>query len=276
MGMIDRQDPRLSISRQCRLLDLPRSGFYYHPREESAEDLHLMRLIDERYLACPFYGSRRMTDHLRSLGFGVGRKRVRRLMARMGLRAVYPRPRTSRPHPEHRIFPYLLRGVTVERPNQCWCADITYIPRRRGFMYLVAVMDWHTRRVLSFRLSNTLEADFCVEALEEALARHGAPEIFNTDQGSQFTSTRFTDVLTDHEVQISMDGRGRFLDNIFIERLWWSLKYECVYLQEFADGRDLYRAIKNWIDFYNTERGHSSLDGRTPDEAYFTDRLKAA
>ena len=274
--MIDSQDPRLSISRQCRLLDLPRSSYYYRPTEEPAEDLRLMRLIDERYLLCPFYGSRRMTDHLRSLGFRVNRKRVRRLMAKMGLRAVYPRPRTSRPHPEHRIFPYLLRGVTVERADQCWSADITYLPMRRGFMYLVAVMDWHTRRVLSFRLSNTLEADFCVEALEEALARYGPPEIFNTDQGSQFTSNRFTDVLIAHDVKISMDGRGRFLDNIFIERLWWSLKYECVYLQEFADGRDLYRAINTWITFYNSERPHSSLDGRTPNEAYFTDLLKAA
>lgn len=274
--MIDPKDPRLSISRQCRLLAVPRSSFYFRPKEESDEDLRLMRLIDKRYLACPFYGSRRMTDYLQSLGFPVNRKRIRRLMAKMGLRAVYPRPKTSRPHPEHRVYPYLLRDLTIDRPDQCWCADVTYIPMRRGFLYLVAVMDWHTRRVLSFRLSNTLEADFCVEALKEALDRHGAPDIFNTDQGAQFTSTRFTDVLTQKDIQISMDGRGRFLDNIFIERLWWSLKYECVYLQEFVDGRDLYRAIKKWIEFYNSERPHSSLDGRTPDQAYFTDLLKAA
>jgi putative transposase len=276
MGLINSQDSTLSTSAQCRLLAIPRASFYYRPRGESSEDLALMRLLDEQYLATPFYGSRRMMRHLRLLGYPVGRKHVQRLMATMGLRAVYPRPKTSHPHPAHKIFPYLLRDLAIDHPNQVWAADITYIPMRRGFMYLVAVMDWHSRRVLSYRLSNTLDADFCVEALKEALANFGTPAIFNTDQGSQFTSTQFTDVLSEHGVRISMDGRGRFLDNIFIERLWWSLKYECVYLNEFADARELGRAIKTWIHFYNTERPHSSLGHRTPDEAYCSGLPKAA
>jgi putative transposase len=276
MGLIDPQDSTLSISAQCRLLDIPRASFYYRRKEVSSEDLTLMRLLDEQFLSTPFYGSRRMMHHLRLLGFPVGRKRVQRLMQTMGLRAVYPRPKTSRPHPAHRIFPYLLRDISIDHPNQVWAADITYIPMRRGFMYLVAVMDWHSRRVLAYRLSNTLEADFCADALTEALAHYGTPAIFNTDQGSQFTSAQFTDVLHEHGVRISMDGRGRFLDNIFIERLWWSLKYECVYLNEFAGGRELGRAIKGWIHFYNTERFHSALAHRTPDEAYSTGLPKAA
>jgi putative transposase len=276
MGLINSQDSTLSTSAQCRLLAIPRASFYYRPRGESSEDLALMRLLDEQYLATPFYGSRRMMRHLRLLGYPVGRKHVQRLMATMGLRAVYPRPKTSHPHPAHKIFPYLLRDLAIDHPNQVWAADITYIPMRRGFMYLVAVMDWHSRRVLSYRLSNTLDADFCVEALKEALANFGTPAIFNTDQGSQFTSTQFTDVLSEHGVRISMDGRGRFLDNIFIERLWWSLKYECVYLNEFADARELGRALKHWVHFYNTKRPHSSLAHRTPDEAYSTGLPKAA
>jgi putative transposase len=276
MGLIDTQDSTLSVSAQCRLLAIPRASFYYRPRAVANEDLTLMRLLDEQYLLTPFYGSRRMMRYLGSLGYPVGRKRVQKLMAKMGLCAVYPRPKTSAPHPAHKIFPYLLRGLTIDHPNQVWAADITYIPMRRGFLYLVAIMDWYSRRVLSYRLSNTLEADFCVEALNEALSHHGTPGIFNTDQGSQFTSAQFTDVLTEHGVRISMDGRGRYLDNIFIERLWWSLKYECVYLNEFADGRELARAIKNWINFYNTERPHSSLEHRTPEEAYSTGLPKAA
>lgn len=276
MGMIDTHDPRLSISAQCRLLDVARSSFYYQPEETPTGDEKLMRFLDEQYLATPFYGSRRMTREARKKGFPVNRKRVRRLMAKMGISAVYPRPRTSKPHPEHRVYPYLLRGLTIDRPGRVWCADVTYIPMRRGFMYLMAIMDWYSRRVLSWRLSNTLDADFCTEALREALDRYGAPEIFNTDQGSQFTSAQFTSVLKDRGVRISMDGRGRFLDNIFIERLWWSLKYECVYLHEYADARELYRGIRDWFDFYNTERGHSALAGRTPDDSYFTRLPKAA
>ena len=274
--MIDSQDTRLSISAQCHLLDVPRSSFYYRPKETPATDERLMRFIDEQYLATPFYGSRRMTRELRLAGFPVNRKRVRRLMAKMGICAVYPRPRTSKPHPEHRVYPYLLRDLLIDRPGQVWAADVTYIPMRRGFMYLVAIMDWHSRRVLSFRLSNTLEAGFCTEALREALDTYGAPDIFNSDQGAQFTSAQFTAVLRERDIRISMDGRGRYLDNIFIERLWWSLKYECVYLHEYADAHELHRGITGWFDFYNTKRGHSALGGRTPDDAYFTGLLKAA
>lgn len=209
-----------------------------------------------------------MTLHLRRLRHHVGRKRVRQLMRRMGLAAVYQRPRTSMPHPEHRIFPYLLRDLTIERPNHVWCADITSIPMRRGFLYLVAVMDWAARKVLSWRVSNTMDAEFCIEALKEALARHGKPAIFNTDQGSQFTSTEFTKLLKDAKIRISMDGRGRWLDNVFVERLWRSLKYECVYMHAFETGSELRAGLKGWIGFYNTRRPHSALAGRTPDEAY--------
>jgi putative transposase len=227
-----------------------------------------MRLLDEQFLETPWYGTRQMTRHLRRLDRPVGRKRVRRLMAKMGLAAIYQRPRTTIPHPEHRIYPYLLRNLVVDRPDHVWCADITYIPMRRGFLYLVAVMDWSTRRVLSWRLSNTMDVDFCIAALEEALARFGRPEIFNTDQGSQFTSPRFAEVLTDAGVRISMDGRGRWMDNVFIERLWRSLKYECVYLHAFETGSELRAGLLRWIGYYNTRRPHSSLGGMTPDEAY--------
>ena len=274
--MIDTRNTRLSIGAQCRLLDLPRSSYYYRPKEASGEDEKLMRLIDEQYLVTPFYGSRRMTRQARLAGFAVNRKRVRRLMTKMGIAAVYPRPRTSKPHPEHRVYPYLLRDLTIDHPNQVWCADVTYIPMRRGFMYLVAIMDWHSRRVLSWRLSNTLDADFCVEALKEALLRYGVPAIFNSDQGAQFTSQAFTAVLREHGVQISMDGRGRYLDNIFIERLWWSLKYECVYLNEYSNAHELGRGIAAWFTFYKTERGLTALGGCTPDDAYFTAVPKAA
>ena len=209
-----------------------------------------------------------MARHLRRDGHEVGRKRVRRLMGVMGLVPIYQRPRTTVPHPEHRVYPYLLRDLAVERPNQVWCADITYIPMRRGFLYLVAVMDWATRKVLAWRLSNTMDVAFCVEAVQEALARFGCPEIFNTDQGSQFTSSEFTDVLRAAEVRISMDGRGRWVDNVFIERLWRSLKYECVYLHAFETGSELRAGLLRWIGYYNTGRPHSTLGGRTPDEAY--------
>jgi putative transposase len=267
-AMITPDHPGLSLSRQCRLLSIGRSSFYYAPRGESPENLALMRRIDELFLRCPFYGSRQMARQLRREGISVGRHRIRRLMRLMGLAAIYQAPRTSEPHPAHRVYPYLLRDVTVNRPDHVWCADITYIPVRRGFLYLVAIMDWATRHVLAWRLSNTMDAGFCIEALNEALAEYGRPGIFNTDQGSQFTSLDFTGLLKGAEVAISMDGRGRCLDNIFIERLWRSLKYEAVYLHEMTDGFAAERVIGAWIAFYNTERPHSALDGRTPAEAY--------
>jgi len=267
-AMIAPDRPGLSLSRQCRLVSISRSSFYYAPRGESAENLALMRRIDELFLKYPFYGSRQMVRQLRREGILAGRHRVRRLMRLMGLEAIYQAPRTSTPHPGHRIYPYLLRNLTVVRPDHVWCADITYIPVRRGFLYLIAIMDWATRHVLAWRLSNTMDAGFCVEALHEAMARYGKPEIFNTDQGSQFTSLDFTGVLKDAQVTISMDGRGRCLDNIFIERLWRSLKYEAVYLHELTDGFVAQRVIGEWIGFYNTARPHSALDGKTPAEAY--------
>lgn len=262
----------LSVSRQCRLLSISRSSFYYAPRAESPENLALMRRIDELFLKYPFFGSRQMVRQLRRAGVGVGRHRVRRLMRLMGLEAIYQAPRTSVPHPAHRVYPYLLRDLTITRPDHVWCADITYIPVRRGFLYLVAIMDWATRHVLAWRLSNTMDTGFCIEALREAMARHGKPEIFNSDQGSQFTSLDFTGVLQDAGVAISMDGRGRCLDNIFIERLWRSLKYEAVYLHEMTDGFAAERVIGEWIEFNNTERPHSALDGQTPAEAYSAGR----
>lgn len=266
--MIEPAHPRLSITRQCRLVSISRS-FYYGPvRGESSLNLSLMRLMDTQFLETPWYGSRQMARHLRRQGYVVGRKRIRRLMAKMGLAAVYQRPRTSVPHPEHRVWTYLLRNMVIDRPDQVWCADITYIPMRRGFLYLVAVMDWATRKVLAWRLSNTMDADFCIEALEEALCRYGRPGIFNTDQGSQFTSPRFTEVLREAGIRISMDGRGRWMDNIFIERLWRSLKYECIYLHAFETGSEARAGIGRWMRYYNAERPHSSLGGRTPDEAH--------
>ena len=266
--MIVRDHPALSLSRQCRLLSLGRSSLYYTPKGESAETLSLMRRIDGLFLKYPFYGARRMALHLRREGVRVGRRRAARLMRLMGLQAIYRAPRTSAPHPEHRVYPYLLRGLAIERANHVWCADITYIPVQRGFLYLVAIMDWASRYVLAWRLSNTLDASFCTDALDEALARHGKPEIVNTDQGSQFTSFAFTGRLQAAGIRISMDGRGRCLDNIFIERQWRSLKYEAVYLHEIADGFQARRLIRDWVRFYNVERPHAALDGRTPAEAY--------
>jgi putative transposase len=265
--------PQLSIARQCQLVSISRSGFYHRPAGETPLNLGLMRLIDAQFLETPWYGSRQMARHLRREGCAVGRKRVRRLMAKMGLAPIYQRPRTSTPHPEHRVFPYLLRGMVIDRPNQVWCADITYLPMRRGFLYLVAVMDWATRKVLSWRVSNTLDVEFCLEALEEALARFGQPEIFNTDQGSQFTSPRFTGVLQRAGVRISMDGRGRWMDNVFVERLWRSLKYECIYLHAFETGSELRAGLTKWIGYYNAGRPHSALEGRPPDEAYGVDEV---
>ena len=266
--MIARADPNLSITRQCRLLSLSRSSFYYAAKGESEANLALMRRIDELFLKYPFFGSCQMVRRLRRDGLGVGRHRVRRLMRLMGLQAIYQTPRTSDPHPTHRIYPYLLRELAISRANQVWCADITYIPVQRGFLYLVAIMDWATRHVLAWRLSNSMDARFCIEALNEALAKYATPEIFNTDQGSQFTGLAFTGALTDAGIRISMDGRGRFMDNIFIERLWRSLKYEAVYLHELTDGFRAERVIAEWIGFYNTERPHSALAGQTPAEAY--------
>lgn len=276
---IEKDHPRLSVRRQCSLLSLTRSTFYATPVGESAENVALMRLIDEQFLETPWYGSRQMARCVRRQGHQVGRHRVRRLMRKMGLTPIYQTPRTSQPHPQHRIFPYLLRDLTIEQPNHVWCADITYIPMRRGFLYLVAIMDWATRKVLAWRLSNTMDAGFCIEALEEAMARFGKPEIFNTDQGSQFTSADFTGKLTAAGIKISMDGRGRWIDNRFIERLWRSLKYECVYLNAFETGSEARRGIGSWISYYNAERPHSSLRDATPDEAYamsWADRRLAA
>ena len=267
--MVEPDEPSLSIARQCRLLSIRRSSFYYRRKPVKAEDLELMRLMDEQYLKTPIWGSRSMRNHLRRLGYKINRKRVQRLMRLMGLEAIYPKPRTSRPHPDHKIYPYLLRDLSIKRANQVWAADITYIPMTRGFMYLVVVMDWYTRKVLSWRLSNTMEADFCVEALQEAIGRYGCPEVFNTDQGAQFTSEAFTTVLKDNDIAISMDGRGRVQDNIFIERLWWTLKHHYLYLRSFANGSELRAGLRDWFSFYNQERFHQSLDDRTPDEVYY-------
>ena len=266
--LIEPDHPNLPVVRQCELVLINRSGFYYEPVGETDLNLALMRLVDEQFMETPWYGSRQMTRHLRRDGHGVGRKRIRRLMAVMGLVPIYQRPRTTVPHPEHRIYPYLLRDLTIDRPNQVWCTDITYIPMRRGFLYLVAVMDWWTRKVLTWRVSNTMDVGFCLEALEDALAQYGRPEIFNTDQGSQFTSPQFTGALQDAGVRISMDGKGRWMDNVFIERLWRSLKYECVYLHAFETGSELRGGLTRWIGYYNAQRPHSSPGGRTPDEAY--------
>jgi len=266
--MIDPGHKRLSIMRQCELVSISRASFYRQSASETPENLELMRLIDEAFLEMPWYGARQMARHLRRLGWCIGRHRVRRLMRKIGLSPIYQAPKTSEPHPQHRIYPYLLRHLTIERPNQVWCADVTYIPMRRGFLYLVAVMDWASRKVLSWRLSNTMEADFCVAALEEAMARYGRPDIFNTDQGSQFTSLAFTNTLRDASIRISMDGRGRWMDNVFIERLWRSLKYECVFLNAFETGIEARAGIGRWIGYYNADRPHSSFDGRTPDETY--------
>jgi putative transposase len=267
--MVEARCPGLSVERQCALVSISRSGFYYEPTGESVVNLALMREIDEAFMECPFYGARQMMLHLRRLGHPVGRKRVGRLMALMGLAPIYQKPKTSTPNPQHVIYKYLLRGLEITRPNHVWCTDITYIAMPKGFLYLVAIMDWATRKVLAWLLSNTMDVDFCIEALEEALSRFGPPEIFNTDQGSQFTSPRFTGVLAAAGVRISMDGRGRWMDNVFIERLWRSLKYECVYLHAFATGSELRQGLAGWIGFYNTRRPHSVFAGRTPDEVYF-------
>lgn len=262
------RDQDLSVRRQCKLLSLVRSGFYYSPKGESAENLKFMEIVDKQFLETPWYGSRQMARHMQRQGHKCGRHRVRRLMRLMRLVPIYQAPNTSKKHPQHKVYPYLLRGMVIDRPNQVWCTDITYIPMRRGFLYLVAVMDWATRKVLAWRLSNTMEVGFCIEALEEALAKYGKPEIFNTDQGSQFTSYEFTQVLKDADVKISMDGRGRWIDNRMIERLWRSLKYECVYLRAFETGSEAKKEIGKWLTYYNAERPHSTHGILTPNEAY--------
>jgi putative transposase len=259
----------LSVSRQCRLLGIARSSFYYQARPPSAEELDLLNRLDRIFTEHPVFGSRRLQVSLAREGISVGRRRIRRLMRKLGLSALRPKRNTSKPHPEHKIYPYLLRDKTIDQPNLVWASDITYIPMRRGFLYLVAIIDWATRRVLSWRLSNSLAAGFCVDALREALAQFGKPEIFNSDQGSQFTSDEFTRVLLDHRIEISMDGRGRCHDNIFIERLWWTVKHEWVYLRPAANGLEQKRSLAEFFDWYNLRRPHQSLDWQTPDEAYF-------
>jgi putative transposase len=264
---IERDHPVLSIRRQCELLGLNRSSWYLSPARESAENLALMRLIDEQYLRTPFYGSRNMTFWLTQQGHAVNRKRVQRLMRTMGLEAIYPRPNTTRRCLEHRIYPYLLRDVAILRPNQVWSTDITYIPLARGYGYLTAVLDWYSRYVLSWELSRTLDGEFCLDALEQALAV-GSPEIFNTDQGSQFTSLAFTGRLERAGIAISMDGRGRALDNVFVERLWRSVKYEDVYLKEYPTWESLTAGLRSYFKFYCHERPHQSLGNRTPAAVY--------
>ena len=274
-ALLDRDSERLSIRRQCTLLSLARSGVYRRPGPVTEADLALMRRIDELFTAWPFLGSRRMAEMLGTEERPINRKRMQRLMRKMGIAALYPKPRTTKPQPGHKIFPYLLRNMTIERPNHVWAADITYIPIGRGFLYLVAVMDWASRAVLAFRLSNTMDVSFCVSALEEALARFGTPEIFNTDQGSQFTSAAFTGALVKAEIKISMDGRGRWMDNVFIERLWRSLKHEDIYLKGYADGREARAGIASWIGFYNNRRPHQALGNRTPMAVWRAEKIGA-
>jgi putative transposase len=266
--MIDRTHP-LPLSRQCQILSLARSTGYYRPRETSESDLALMRRIDELHLEYPFAGSRMLRGMLRADGHVVGRRHVRTLMAKMGIEALYRKPTTSKRSAAHSVYPYLLRHLTIDRPNQVWAADITYLPMKRGFVYLFAVMDWASRKVLSWRISNTLTTDFCIEAVEEALIRYGTPEIFNTDQGSQFTSREFTQLLKNQSIQISMDGKGCWRDNVFVERLWKSIKYEEVYLRAYDSVSAAKEGIGRYIAFYNNARPHSALDGITPDRIYF-------
>jgi putative transposase len=259
----------ISVRRQCKLLGLHRRNVYHQAAPRSEDDLVMMRLIDEEYLRHPFYGSRQMTSWLRGQGHDINRKRVQRLMRLMGLQGLVPGPSTSRPQPEHKVYPYLLREVEVTRANQVWATDITYVPMAQGFAYLVAIIDWYSRTVLAWRLSNTMDASFCVEALEEALRRWGTPEIFNTDQGAQFTADAFTDVLEAHEIQISMDGKGRYRDNIFVERLWRTVKYEEVYLHAYQDMVEARAQLQHYLAFYNDERPHRAVGGLAPAAAYY-------
>ena len=257
---------KLSLRRRCALLGVSRTLHYYTPLSDGYNE-HLCRVIDGQYLKTPCYGVERMTAHLRRMGYAVNQKRIRRLMRLMGLIAIYPKKRTSQGNVAHKKYPYLLCGLSIERPDQVWCADITYIPMLRGFMYLVVIMDWHSRKVLSWSVSNTLEEGFCVDALKEALS-DGCPDIFNTDQGSQFTAGAFTETLLNAGVRVSMDGKGRWMDNVMVERLWRTLKYEYIYLNAFRDGKELRQGLVQWFEYYNTERIHSALDWNTPDEVY--------
>jgi putative transposase len=272
--MINRKDP-LPMVKQCKILQISRSSAYYKSAPVSDEETRLMRAIDEIHLEEPYLGSRKIASLLRMRGLAAGRTRVRTLMRKMGIEAVYKKPRLSRPHPEHKIYPYLLRGLTITEANGVWAADITYIPMARGFCYLVAIMDWASRKVLSWRLSNTLDTSFCTEALEEALTKYGTPDIFNTDQGSQFTSNEFTRILIDHGIRISMDSRGRWMDNVFIERLWKTVKYEEVYLKAYESIRHARKELAQFFDRYNTRRPHQGLADRTPDEVYWGSMPKA-
>lgn len=266
--MIDRTH-ELPVARQCQILSLARSTAYYKPQEASEADLAMMRRMDELHLELPFAGSRLLRDMLKLEGYSVGRKHVATLMRKMGITAIYKKPNTSKRHAAHPVYPYLLRHMTINRPNQVWAADITYLPMKRGFVYLFAVMDWASRKVLSWRISNTLTTDFCVEAVEEAVQRYGAPEIFNTDQGSQFTSLEFTQLLKNHGIQISMDGKGCWRDNVFVERLWKSIKYEDIYLRAYETVSAIKAGVGRYLEFYNGRRPHSSLDANTPDRFYF-------
>ena len=275
--MISRTDP-LPVARQCELLDLPRSTFYYQPKAVPEGDLELMRKIDECHLQRPYYGSRRLRDWLQDLGYAINRKKVQRLMREMGLTALYPKQNLSKRNQAHKVYPYLLRGLVIDRPNQAWAADVTYIPMAKGFLYLVAIIDWYSRKVLAWELSNSMDVRFCVEALETALGKYGKPEIFNTDQGSQFTSEAFTSVLKENDIRISMDGKGRWVDNVFVERLWRSLKYEEVYLKGYGNVAEARKSISAYLHLFNEERRHQSLDRQTPDQVYYesADQRKAA
>ena len=272
--MVDHQHPVLSMVRQCDLLSISRSSLYYRPMGASPEDLALMKAMDQQYLATPFYGSRRIRVWLSRQGHQMSRKRVQRLMRIMGLTAIYRRPRTSKPAPGHKVYPYLLSGMEITRPNRVWAADITYIPMARGFLYLVAIMDWYSRYVVAWNLSNTLDADFCVETLKEALGK-GTPEVFNTDQGGQFTSEAFTGLLDHQRTRISMDGKGRYTDNIFVERLWRTVKYEEVYLKAYSNGREAEAELDAYFHFYNTQRPHQALGYRTPAEVFSGDSVQS-
>jgi putative transposase len=266
--MVEQNNPQISMSRQCDLLGLHRSGLYYQPVPESEENLKLMRLLDEQYYKTPFFGIRKLTKWLLELGYRVNRKRIWRLMRLMGWKTIYREPSTSEPDKQHKVYPYLLKGLVIKERNQVWEIDITYIPMRKGFMYLCAIIDVHTRYVVNWSISNTMSADWCKLVVEEAIERHGKPVIVNSDQGSQFTSEAFTSLLKYHEIRISMDGKGRALDNIYIERLWRSVKYENIYLNVYEDGLSLYNGLKQYFDFYNRERLHQSLDYRTPEVLY--------